>query len=176
MGRPVLGLLLVVAVGCDRPSPDTTRTEPNKLRAEGPSPSGIVSSLPTSDAARLVPPAAGPRPPPMGWSSWSHFHRNVHEAGVRAQADELAAKLAPMGFVYVNVDGGWFECCERRSDRRRPERERGHAARVRGRAASMALRQPRRKLHRRALQSRRTTRKGGPTVVGPGPVAPGVGS
>jgi len=46
--------------------------------------------------------------PPMGWSTWNHFHRDISDALVRAQADALVASgMRDAGYVYVNIDGGW---------------------------------------------------------------------
>jgi hypothetical protein len=48
----------------------------------------------------------------MGWSSWSSLRLKVSEDVIKAQADVLAAKLAPYGFNYVNIDDGWFHGCD----------------------------------------------------------------
>ena len=45
--------------------------------------------------------------PYMGWSSWSFYQNTVTEAAVKAQADVVADKLKPFGYVYVNVDDSW---------------------------------------------------------------------
>lgn len=46
--------------------------------------------------------------PPMGWSTWNHFHHNLSDAMVRAQADAMVASgMRDAGYVYVNIDGGW---------------------------------------------------------------------
>ena len=46
--------------------------------------------------------------PPMGWSTWNHYHRDISDALVRAQADALVASgMRDAGYVYVNIDGGW---------------------------------------------------------------------
>jgi alpha-galactosidase len=46
--------------------------------------------------------------PPMGWSAWNHFHRDVSDELIRAQADALVASgMRDAGYVYVNIDGGW---------------------------------------------------------------------
>jgi alpha-galactosidase len=44
----------------------------------------------------------------MGWSTWNHYHRDISDALVRAQADALVASgMRDAGYVYVNIDGGW---------------------------------------------------------------------
>jgi len=46
--------------------------------------------------------------PPMGWNSWNHFHRNVDDAAVRAQADAMVSSgMRDAGYVYVNIDDTW---------------------------------------------------------------------
>jgi alpha-galactosidase len=44
----------------------------------------------------------------MGWSTWNHFHHDISDAMVRAQADALVSSgMRDAGYVYVNIDGGW---------------------------------------------------------------------
>ncbi|MGH9344698.1 MAG: glycoside hydrolase family 27 protein [Terriglobia bacterium] len=46
--------------------------------------------------------------PPMGWSTWNHFHHDISDAMVRAQADAMVSSgMRDAGYVYVNIDGGW---------------------------------------------------------------------
>jgi len=46
--------------------------------------------------------------PPMGWSTWNHFHHDISDALVRAQADALVSSgMREAGYAYVNIDGGW---------------------------------------------------------------------
>lgn len=46
--------------------------------------------------------------PPMGWSTWNHFHHDISDELVRAQADAMVASgMRDAGYVYVNIDGGW---------------------------------------------------------------------
>ena len=46
--------------------------------------------------------------PPMGWNSWNHFHRNVDDAAVRAQADAMVSSgMRDAGYIYVNIDDTW---------------------------------------------------------------------
>lgn len=46
--------------------------------------------------------------PPMGWSTWNHFHHDISDAMVRAQADAMVASgMRDAGYVFVNIDGGW---------------------------------------------------------------------
>src|SRR5579884_1676539 len=47
--------------------------------------------------------------PPMGWNSWDSFGTGVTEAEVKANADYMAAKLAPYGWQYIVVDIQWSE-------------------------------------------------------------------
>jgi alpha-galactosidase len=67
---------------------------------------------PPAASPHVAPIAPSPRPPLLGWSSWSHYHRDVRESDIKAQAEVVAAALMPSGYVYVNVDGGWFVCCD----------------------------------------------------------------
>jgi alpha-galactosidase len=46
--------------------------------------------------------------PPMGWSTWNHFHHDISDALVREEADALVSSgMRDAGYVYVNIDGGW---------------------------------------------------------------------
>ncbi len=46
--------------------------------------------------------------PPMGWSTWNHFHHAISDALIRAQADKMVSSgMRDAGYVYVNIDGGW---------------------------------------------------------------------
>ena len=49
------------------------------------------------------------RTPPMGWSSWNAFRTEVDEDKVIGAANKLVdSGLARLGYVYVNVDDGWW--------------------------------------------------------------------
>src|ERR1700733_10502997 len=46
--------------------------------------------------------------PPMGWNSWNHFHRNVDDASVRAQAEAMVSSgMRDAGYTYINIDDTW---------------------------------------------------------------------
>ncbi len=46
--------------------------------------------------------------PPMGWSSWNKFARNINEKSIREIADAMVSSgLADCGYVYVNIDDCW---------------------------------------------------------------------
>ncbi|HTY82726.1 MAG TPA: glycoside hydrolase family 27 protein [Silvibacterium sp.] len=46
--------------------------------------------------------------PPMGWNSWNHFHRNVDDKIIRAQADAMVSSgMRDAGYIYVNIDDTW---------------------------------------------------------------------
>ncbi|KAJ8759291.1 hypothetical protein K2173_006811 [Erythroxylum novogranatense] len=48
------------------------------------------------------------RTPPMGWSSWNHFHCKVNETIIRETADALVSSgLSSLGYIYVNIDDCW---------------------------------------------------------------------
>ena len=46
--------------------------------------------------------------PALGWTSWSSLQTNVDEDTVKAMALIQASALRGAGYVYVNVDGGWY--------------------------------------------------------------------
>ena len=47
--------------------------------------------------------------PPMGWNSWNAFATNIDEGKVMGSAQALVSSgLASMGYVYVNLDDGWW--------------------------------------------------------------------
>ena len=47
--------------------------------------------------------------PPMGWNSWNAFNSDVDEEKVLAAAQALVdSGLAAKGYVYVNIDDGWW--------------------------------------------------------------------
>lgn len=46
--------------------------------------------------------------PPMGWNSWNHFHRNVTDAVIRAQAEAMVTSgMRDAGYKYINIDDTW---------------------------------------------------------------------
>jgi alpha-galactosidase len=46
--------------------------------------------------------------PPMGWNSWNHFHRNVDDATIRAQAVAMVSSgMRDAGYTYINIDDTW---------------------------------------------------------------------
>jgi len=50
------------------------------------------------------------RSPPMGWSSWNYFRYNISEQLFREIGETLVEKkLKDLGYIYVNVDDGWYE-------------------------------------------------------------------
>ncbi|WP_408001454.1 NPCBM/NEW2 domain-containing protein [Massilia sp. SM-13] len=47
--------------------------------------------------------------PPMGWNSWNAFRTEVDEAKVMGAARVLVdSGLAKLGYIYVNLDDGWW--------------------------------------------------------------------
>ena len=47
--------------------------------------------------------------PPMGWNSWNAFRTEVDEQKVMGAAQALVdTGLAQLGYVYVNIDDGWW--------------------------------------------------------------------
>ncbi len=47
--------------------------------------------------------------PPMGWNSWNAFRTSVNEEKVIGAAQALVQTgLAKLGYVYVNIDDGWW--------------------------------------------------------------------
>jgi alpha-galactosidase len=46
--------------------------------------------------------------PPMGWNSWNHFHRQVDDAIIRAQAEAMVSSgMRDAGYLYINIDDTW---------------------------------------------------------------------
>jgi alpha-galactosidase len=46
--------------------------------------------------------------PPMGWNSWNHFHRNVDDPTIRAQAEAMVSSgMRDAGYTYINIDDTW---------------------------------------------------------------------
>jgi alpha-galactosidase len=44
----------------------------------------------------------------MGWNSWNHFHLDINDTIIRAQAMALAESgMKNVGYQYVVIDGGW---------------------------------------------------------------------
>src|ERR1700720_101209 len=109
-------MFLGVFAGCFVRGPD--QPPPVVVVADPGLPAGTVlpvtgpESTPAAGGPEPAPLAPIAQPPPLGWSSWSSFRLAVSEDAIKAQADVLAAKLAPSGFVYVNIDDGWFQGCD----------------------------------------------------------------
>lgn len=48
-------------------------------------------------------------PPTMGWASWNHYHANISEDIIKAQADAMVQTgLSQYGYRYINIDDGYF--------------------------------------------------------------------
>src|SRR5260370_40727078 len=46
--------------------------------------------------------------PPMGWNSWNHFHRQVDDAIIRAQAEAMVSSgMRYSGYLYINFGDNW---------------------------------------------------------------------
>lgn len=46
--------------------------------------------------------------PPMGWNSWNHFHSQVSDATIRAQAEAMVSSgMRDAGYTYINIDDTW---------------------------------------------------------------------
>jgi hypothetical protein len=90
------------------------------LLAAVPLASGQAKAATTTTATTAATTAAIAATPYMGWSSWSMqsssypglnpngSYSYLTEANVLKQTDALAAKLAPYGYDYVNIDAGWW--------------------------------------------------------------------
>ncbi len=69
-------------------------------------------------APRPVAAALAPTPP-MGWNSWDSYGLRIDEGAFRANAEALATRLKPAGYVYAVIDEGWYMVNP--EDRPRPE-------------------------------------------------------
>ena len=46
--------------------------------------------------------------PPLGWSSWNHFHQDINASILMEVADAMASNgLRDAGYIYINLDDGW---------------------------------------------------------------------
>src|SRR5580704_6517429 len=90
------------AAGRGCPSrPGSTRAElrrPCSRSLHPPRPPPPPAPPPPVASPRVALLAPSPRPPLLGWSSWSHYHRDVRESDIEAQADVVAATLLPSGY------------------------------------------------------------------------------
>jgi hypothetical protein len=66
-----------------------------------------LADLMRAVAAREPPLPAPELPPPLGWNPWYQYGFQVDEATIRAVADAIAERWAPLGYRYVNLDAGW---------------------------------------------------------------------
>ncbi len=72
--------------------------------------SAIAQGDPLAPGAQWsVPDRKQARTPPMGWNSWNAFRTEVDEQKVLGAAQTLVdSGLAKLGYVYVNIDDGWW--------------------------------------------------------------------
>lgn len=88
--RPTLALAMIASLGMSAPA------------------FAGASALGASGKWSAKPVGHGPTPP-MGWNSWNSFGTNVDEAKVIGAAEALIRTgLAQRGYVYVNIDDGWW--------------------------------------------------------------------
>ena len=70
---------------------------------------GPVMAAPEAHGVWLGQSNGAARTPPMGWNSWNAFRTEVDEAKVMGAAEALVDDgLAKLGYVYVNLDDGWW--------------------------------------------------------------------
>lgn len=62
-----------------------------------------AAALPAQTPGRALAPT-----PPLGWNSWDAYGTTVRESEVKANADFMAARLAPLGWRYIVVDIEWY--------------------------------------------------------------------
>lgn len=56
-----------------------------------------------------IPERSQARTPPMGWNSWNAFRTEVDEAKVLGAAQAMVdSGLSELGYIYVNIDDGWW--------------------------------------------------------------------
>jgi hypothetical protein len=66
-----------------------------------------LAALTTAMGAAMKTAPAPPARPPGGWFSWNEHFAAIDETLVKANADVVAAKLAPVGMPLVEIDDGW---------------------------------------------------------------------
>jgi len=47
-------------------------------------------------------------PPALGWTTWTSLETSLDSVTIKSIADRQASLLKPAGYIYVNVDGGWY--------------------------------------------------------------------
>jgi hypothetical protein len=91
---PRIAVTLAIAAATGVISPALAQSQPDPLQPAG------RWTLPERKTART---------PPMGWNSWNAFRTEVDEEKVLGAAQKLVdSGLARLGYVYVNVDDGWW--------------------------------------------------------------------
>ncbi len=69
------------------------------------------SSTEVSSAVSNPPKLSVDQTPVMGWSGWSFLRENANITEVEGEAQALVSTgLASVGYVYVNIDDGWYQC------------------------------------------------------------------
>ncbi|MFT4077424.1 MAG: NPCBM/NEW2 domain-containing protein [Asticcacaulis sp.] len=69
-----------------------------------------VFAQPMAKGVWLAPSAGAAKTPPMGWNSWNAFRTEVDEDKVMGAAQALVDEgLAKKGYIYVNLDDGWWQ-------------------------------------------------------------------
>ncbi len=74
----------------------------------------VVAGAACASQASTFVKSASARRPYMGWSSWSTMRLDPTAAKIKAQARILAARLKKYGYVYINIDSGWWKHANRR--------------------------------------------------------------
>jgi len=95
------------------PAPAASPHRPNRSTAARIVSAGLVAGLLSSLPAPPSLAASGPETrlaltPPMGWNSWNHYHLEITDPLIRAQAAAMATNgMKAAGYEYVVIDGGW---------------------------------------------------------------------
>ena len=93
------------------------------------------------------------RTPPMGWNSWNAFKTEITEDKLIGAAEALVfTGLAKLGYVYVNIDDGWW-LKRRTSDKRLQIRTAIFPSAATGGAAGTSFRPLTDRLHKMGLKA-----------------------
>jgi alpha-galactosidase len=73
-------------------------------------PAGAADTDPLAPTGQwTLPERQQARTPPMGWNSWNAFRTEVDEEKVLGAARTIVdSGLAKLGYVYINIDDGWW--------------------------------------------------------------------
>jgi len=107
MACTIIALMVIAGLFSLRVSTASELTNQVSLALEGAQLASSISSAPTGSPLKL----SVDQTPVMGWSSWSFLRVGADTSAIKEEAQAMISTgLASVGYEYINIDDGWYQC------------------------------------------------------------------